>query len=63
MRGNGYCDKEYRETCMLNDSKIVAFVITADSTRARAFYEGLLGLRFVSDDQYALVMEANGNLL
>jgi catechol 2,3-dioxygenase-like lactoylglutathione lyase family enzyme len=48
---------------MLNEAKLVAFVITADSTRARAFYEGLLGLRFVSDDQYALVMESNGNQL
>lgn len=48
---------------MLNQAKLVAFVITADSIRARAFYEGLLGLRFVSDDQYALVMESNGNLL
>ena len=48
---------------MLNSFKIVAFVLTADSIRARAFYEGLLGLQFVSDDQFALVMKANDTML
>jgi catechol 2,3-dioxygenase-like lactoylglutathione lyase family enzyme len=32
---------------MLGSMNIVAFVPTRDSDKARAFYEGLLGLRFI----------------
>jgi catechol 2,3-dioxygenase-like lactoylglutathione lyase family enzyme len=35
---------------------LVGFVVTTDYDRARAFYEGKLGLKFVSLDQFALVM-------
>ena len=45
---------------MLGSTNIVAFVPIKDSEKARAFYEGVLGLRFVKDDGYALVLEANG---
>jgi predicted enzyme related to lactoylglutathione lyase len=45
---------------MLGKSKIIAFVPASDSKRARNFYEGTLGLKFVSDDQFALVLNANG---
>jgi catechol 2,3-dioxygenase-like lactoylglutathione lyase family enzyme len=45
---------------MLGSQKIVAFVPTTDSTRARAFYEGVLGLTFVKDDGFAMVLDANG---
>jgi catechol 2,3-dioxygenase-like lactoylglutathione lyase family enzyme len=45
---------------MLGSINIVAFVPIKDSVKARAFYEGVLGLRFVKDDGFALVMEANG---
>ena len=45
---------------MLGKNKIIAFVPTKDSKTARKFYEGILGLRFVSDDQFALVLDANG---
>ena len=45
---------------MLGSTNIVAFVPIKDSERARAFYEGVLGLRFVKDDGFALVLEANG---
>jgi len=45
---------------MLSFSKIIAFVPTKDAEKARAFYEGLLGLRFISEDQFALVMDAKG---
>jgi catechol 2,3-dioxygenase-like lactoylglutathione lyase family enzyme len=45
---------------MLGSTKIVAFVPTRDAGKARAFYEGVLGLRFVSDDDFALVFDANG---
>jgi catechol 2,3-dioxygenase-like lactoylglutathione lyase family enzyme len=45
---------------MLGSINIVAFVPTTDATKARAFYEGVLGLRFVKDDGFALVLDANG---
>ncbi len=45
---------------MLGSADIVAcFAITA-AEQARAFYEGALGLRFVKDDGFALVFDANG---
>ena len=33
---------------------------TTDADKARAFYEGVLGLRFVKDDGFAMVLDANG---
>ena len=45
---------------MLGSINIVAFVPTKDTEKARAFYEGVLGLRFVKDDGFAMVMDANG---
>lgn len=48
---------------MLNDSKLVGFVATTDYAKARAFYEGQLGLRFVSQDPFALVLNSNGNMI
>ena len=45
---------------MLGSTNIVAFVPTKDPVKAKAFYEGVLGLRFVKDDGFALVMDANG---
>jgi len=48
---------------MLGSSKIMAFVPTADPKRARSFYEHTLGLRFVSEDQFAVVFDADGVML
>jgi catechol 2,3-dioxygenase-like lactoylglutathione lyase family enzyme len=48
---------------MLGSINIVAFVPTRDAGKARAFYEGVLGLRFLSDDGFALVFDANGIML
>jgi catechol 2,3-dioxygenase-like lactoylglutathione lyase family enzyme len=45
---------------MLGSNNIVAFVPTKDAAKSRAFYEGVLGLRFVKDDGFALVLDANG---
>jgi len=45
---------------VLSLNKIVAFVPTKDAKKARLFYEGILGLRFVSEDKFALVLDANG---
>ena len=43
---------------MLSAGRIVGFVPTKDSEKARSFYEGNLGFEFVSDDRFALVMRA-----
>jgi catechol 2,3-dioxygenase-like lactoylglutathione lyase family enzyme len=45
---------------MLADSRAVAFLAVADMKKARAFYEGVLGLNIVSDDEWAVVAEAGG---
>jgi len=48
---------------VLNNSDVVAFVPTRDPEKARAFYEGVLGLRFISEDPFALVFDANGVMI
>lgn len=48
---------------MLTSGKMIGFVPTTDSKRARDFYEGKLGFQFVSDDQFALVMRAGDNMI
>ncbi len=45
---------------MLGNASVVAIVMTADGARARRFYEETLGLRFVVDDGFAQVFDANG---
>ena len=42
---------------------IVAFVPSKNPAKARAFYEGILGLRFVSEDPFAVVFDANGVMI
>jgi catechol 2,3-dioxygenase-like lactoylglutathione lyase family enzyme len=41
-------------------SSLIAFLATTDSARARAFYEQVLGLRFVSEDGFAVVYDVQG---
>jgi catechol 2,3-dioxygenase-like lactoylglutathione lyase family enzyme len=48
---------------MLGSIDIVAFVPTTDAEKARSFYEGVLGLRFVKDDGFAMVLDANGIMI
>ena len=45
---------------MLGQQKITAFVAVTDYEKSRAFYEGTLGLKFLSQDNFALVMEGHG---
>ena len=45
---------------MLGSMDIIAFVPTTNREKAREFFETTLGLGFVSDDQFALVFDANG---
>lgn len=44
-------------------NKIVAFVATRKADRAKAFYQDKLGLKFVSDDGFALVFDIAGTML
>ena len=48
---------------MLSNHKVIAFLATRDGPRARAFYEKTLGLAVLSDDDYALALDANGTML
>ena len=45
---------------MFGSTNIVAFVPTKDAEKARAFYVDVLGLRFIKDDGFAMVFDANG---
>jgi len=48
---------------MLGSHKLVAFIPTRNSTTAKSFYMDVLGLRLVSEDQFAIVFDANGTML
>jgi catechol 2,3-dioxygenase-like lactoylglutathione lyase family enzyme len=57
-----YCDCARGEE-MLASNKIMAFAPTLDAKKARAFYAGILGLRVLSEDNFALALDANGIML
>jgi catechol 2,3-dioxygenase-like lactoylglutathione lyase family enzyme len=44
-------------------NRLMAFLATRDVARARAFYADTLGLRVVSDDGFALALDAGGTML
>jgi catechol 2,3-dioxygenase-like lactoylglutathione lyase family enzyme len=48
---------------MLSSAKIMAFVSTTNSDRARAFYRDTLGLKMISEDGFALVFDCGGTKL
>src|SRR4051794_18215937 len=49
---------------ILGASAVIAFAPTTDPAKARAFYEGVLGLRLVADEKpFALVFDVNGIML
>ena len=48
---------------VLATSALIAFVATAAPERAKAFYRDVLGLPLRSDEEYALVFDANGRML
>jgi catechol 2,3-dioxygenase-like lactoylglutathione lyase family enzyme len=45
---------------MLGSMRIVAFVPSKDPPGSRPFFEEVLGLKFVSQDDFAMVVYANG---
>src|SRR5437764_15167438 len=48
---------------MLSDTPIIGFIPTLDFDKARAFYVDTLGLRFVDNDGFAMVLDANGTMI
>lgn len=48
---------------MLADKKLKAFIPTMMPEKAKTFYQDILGLELLSEDEYALEFNANGVLL
>jgi catechol 2,3-dioxygenase-like lactoylglutathione lyase family enzyme len=48
---------------MLDSARIIAFVPSRDLERSKAFYVEVLGLKFVSQDPFAVVLDGNGTML
>ena len=44
-------------------TRMIGFVVTTDAARSTAFYRDVLGFRFVKDDGFAHVFDANGAML
>jgi catechol 2,3-dioxygenase-like lactoylglutathione lyase family enzyme len=57
------CKRAILEVTVLETGKLTGFVPTLDYEKARAFYEGKLGFKFVSLDQFALVMSVGGHMI
>lgn len=48
---------------MLHKAALTAFVATANQARSKTFYQTTLGLRLLTDDQFALAFDSNGTEL
>lgn len=48
---------------MLEKQKLIGFLATRNGAQAREFYETILGLKVVSDDDFALALDANGTMV
>src|SRR5215510_6962965 len=48
---------------MLGTKRLIAFIPTTTAAEAKAFYQDVLGLRFIREDQFAVVFDANGTML
>ena len=48
---------------MLTNKKLKAFVPTVKPNEAKSFYKDILGLKLLSEDNFALEFESNGTLL
>lgn len=45
---------------MLGNKNIIGYIPTRDKAKARAFYEDVLGIGYIEEDPFAIVMNANG---
>ena len=48
---------------MLANKKLKAFAPTINAEKAKHFYKDILGLKLLSEDNYAIEFDANGTLL
>jgi predicted enzyme related to lactoylglutathione lyase len=48
---------------MLANERLIAFIPVSDLSRARQFYESILGLRVTDADSFAAVVDANGTMV
>ncbi|HZQ18719.1 MAG TPA: VOC family protein [Terriglobales bacterium] len=48
---------------MLESAKMMGFLLTTDYEKAKAFFVGKLGFRFISLDQFAIVVDCGQNLI
>jgi catechol 2,3-dioxygenase-like lactoylglutathione lyase family enzyme len=48
---------------VLAGAPFIGFIPVRDTSQARSFYEGILGLRVVEETSFALVIDANGTML
>jgi catechol 2,3-dioxygenase-like lactoylglutathione lyase family enzyme len=48
---------------VLTDASFMGFIPVTDVSVARAFYEGVLGLRVLDESPFAVVIDANGTSL
>jgi len=48
---------------VLAGAPFIGFIPVLDTSAARTFYEGILGLRVVEETSFALVIDANGTML
>ncbi len=48
---------------MLESSDLIAFASATDLARARRFYEDVLGLRLIEENDYACVFDAHATML
>jgi uncharacterized membrane protein len=62
-RTRGYLASSGYPAAMLSSSNIIACAPTTDLRRARQFYQHVLGLRFVEQDDVACTLKANGTML
>ncbi len=44
-------------------TRMIGFVVTSQPEKAKAFYGDVLGFRLMSDDNFALVFDANGTMI
>lgn len=48
---------------MLEGKSLIAFVPTVKPAAAKAFYKDVIGLKLLSEDNFAMVFDANGTIL
>lgn len=48
---------------MQKRSRLIGFLTTSDLSKAREFYEDILGLTYISENPFAIIFDADGTML